>query len=256
MDFTLSSYKQLLQYLIKRDYIFQTVQEFFQLPEDRCIILRHDVDRKPKNALKVAKLENELEIKATNYFRTDPVSWDEKIIREISELGHEIGYHYENMDTCNGNLYKAWGDFRNNLNKLREIIEVKTICMHGSPLSKWDNRDLWDKYNYQDFGIIAEPYFDVDWNKVYYLTDTGRRWDGEDVSIRDKVTSRENSKYSYLRFHSTTDIINAVKEGRFPDKAMITTHPQRWTDNPIVWTKELIWQNIKNFIKKHYFLIK
>jgi len=28
-------------------------------------------------------------------------------------------------------------------------------------------RDLWKKYNYLGFGIIAEP----------YLTDTGRRWD-------------------------------------------------------------------------------
>jgi len=64
--------------------------------------------------------------------------------------------------------------------------------MHGSPLSKWDNRDLWKRYNYRDFGIIGEPYFDVNFDKVLYLTDTGRRWDGEGVSVRDKVTSVEH----------------------------------------------------------------
>ena len=39
----------------------------------------------------------------------------------------------------------------------------------------------------RDFGIIAEPCFDIDFNDVFYLTDTGRRWDGSDVSVRDKV---------------------------------------------------------------------
>ena len=32
------------------------------------------------------------------------------------------------------------------------------------------------KYNYRELDIIAEPYFDVYWNEVYSLTDTGRRW--------------------------------------------------------------------------------
>jgi len=31
---------------------------------------------------------------------------------------------------------------------------------------------------------------------------------------------------------------------------MITTHPQRWTDKPIPWTKELLWQNTKNIRKR------
>jgi len=79
-------------------------------------------------------------------------------------------------------------DFERNLEKLRKFYPVKTICMHGSPLSEWDNRLIWEKYNYRDFGIIGEPYFDVDFGEVFYLTDTGRRWDGDEVSVRDKVT--------------------------------------------------------------------
>ncbi len=52
------------------------------------------------------------------------------------------------------------------------------------------------------------------------------------------------------RFHSTWDIIEAVETGLLPDKIMINTHPQRWTDNPVAWMKELVWQNFKNVIKK------
>ncbi len=95
---------------------------------------------------------------------------------------------------------------------------------------------------YKDFGIIGEPYFDVDFSKVLYLTDTGRRWDGEKVSVRDKVMTNDKLK-------STDDIIRAANEGLLPDQIMITTHPQRWTYNPIAWTKELVMQNMKNVVK-------
>ena len=52
------------------------------------------------------------------------------------------------------------------------------------------------------------------------------------------------------RFHSTFDIIAAAEKGLLPDKIMINTHPQRWTDDPFQWTKELILQNCKNLVKR------
>ncbi len=69
----------------------------------------------------------------------------------------------------------------------RKIVPVKTICMHGSPLSKYDNKELWEKYDYRDYGIIGEPYFDINFNEVFYLSDTGRSWNNSDANVRDKV---------------------------------------------------------------------
>ena len=57
-------------------------------------------------------------------------------------------------------------------------------------------------------------------------------------------------KGQWPRFHSTFDIIHAVEAGRFPDKVMMTVHPQRWTDDPVGWTKELVLQNVKNVVKR------
>jgi len=68
--------------------------------------------------------------------------------------------------------------------------------MHGSPLSKYDNRDIWGKYNYKSLGITAEPYFDLDFNDVFYITDTGRKWDGASVSIRDKQSVKQPAEVS------------------------------------------------------------
>jgi len=144
----------------------------------------------------------------------------------------------------------AIDDFRNNLDKLRKIAPVYTICMHGSPRSRWDAKDLWKKYDYHDFGIIAEPYIDIDFNEIFYLTDTGRRWDGWKYSIRDKIEQQGNWIKQGLIFHSTSEIIDAIKKNKFPQKAFITTHPQRWNDNFGAWSLEFVGQTLKNQIKR------
>lgn len=92
----------------KQGFEFQPVAAFMQTPEPRFIILRHDVDRLPGNALKTARLEHELGIPASYYFRAVPESWDEAIIRKIAGLGHEIGYHYKNLSACKGDPV-GWG---------------------------------------------------------------------------------------------------------------------------------------------------
>jgi hypothetical protein len=262
LDFTINTYLQLLDKLHK-NHTFLTFEEIIR-NNGNCsfICLRHDVDTNPENSLLFARIQHKLGIKASYYFRIIPKSFKKEIIQEIANLGHEIGYHYEDMDLANKILKQvdtnfnqeklvivAFKLFKEHLDLLREIFPVKTICMHGSPLSKYDNKLIWKYFDYRQLGIIGEPYFDLSSDEVFYLTDTGRRWDGADFSIRDKM-SVENEKFAYLKFHTTNDIIKAVEKGTFPDKVMMTFHPQRWTNQPVLWLKELILQNIKNQIKQ------
>ncbi len=248
-DFTVDIYKELLEQLINGKYKFQTFNEFLKLNEERVIILRHDVDLLPENSLVFAKIQAKNNIKGVYYFRAVTESWNEKIIKEIASLGHEVGYHYESLTTTNGDLQKGINDFEKHLTALRKLAPVHTICMHGSPTSKHDSKDLWKKYSYRDFGIIGEPYFDLDFKKVFYLTDTGRCWDGNRVSVRDKVVSGFD-----LAFHSTSQIINAAKRDQLPSRIMFTFHPQRWTNNGWAWTEELVMQKIKNIIKRSLYV--
>lgn len=253
MDFTLQIYKNLLEAL-KTKYKIISFYEFLQSPnkDEKTIILRHDVDKKPYNSFQTARIENKLGIKATYYFRIAKESNNPKFIEKIRDLGHEIGYHYEDLALCHGNYEKAIHSFRNNLNYFRTFYHVKTICMHGSPTSIWDNKLLWSKYSYRDLKIIGEPYFDIDYNQVAYVTDTGRSWDGGKVSIRDKVKNNSLN----VSFSSTLDFIALIKENKLPDKIMITIHPQRWSSNIIEWYFELILQKMKNIIKRILVLIK
>ncbi len=261
-DFTTDRLHLLLSSFISAGYGFTSVAGYLHNPTSPTVILRHDVDARPENSLRCAKLENRLGIAGTYYFRAVPGSWHEEIIREIYSLGHEVGYHYEDLSASGGTFKKAIAMFEENLAKLRQHAPVETICMHGSPLSKYDNRLLWEKYNYRDFGISGEPYFDLDFNRVFYLTDTGRSWNGNRFNLRDRVTEdkgksegkeAEQDGVSPMSqtgsFGDTMDIICALKENRLPSVIMITVHPQRWNNEFIPWVKELLFQNVKNVVK-------
>jgi len=283
MDFTLDKYSELLKALLGAGYRFETMASTMTMTSTKTmtqtmtmtddyvktVCLRHDVDLKPQNSLKTAKIEAKMGIRATYYFRAVPESWDEQIIKEIAALGHEIGYHYESLTTCNGNKKLAYEDFCMNLERLRKLADVTTICMHGSPRSPYDSKELWratmtsdhdydhdydhdndfdDDYDYHTLGIVGEPYLDTDWSKTFYLTDTGRRWDGYNVSVRDKIPHWQDVwNEQGLTFHTTDDIIKRANS--LPQRIMITTHPQRWNDNMFQWAKELLLQNTKNIIK-------
>lgn len=251
MDFTREKYCCLLSQLKDSGYEFITYADYCGgiLPK-RFVILRHDVDLKPQNSLEVAKDEKNLGAKATYYFRAVPESWDDDIIRQIHQMGHEVGYHYESLTTCNGDMQRAFDDFKTNLERLRTLVPVSTICMHGSPRSPYDSKDIWKQYDYKTLGIIGEPYLSTDFSKMLYLTDTGRRWDGYKVSVRDKIEGfQEAWNAKGWVFHSTDDIIQALQDNILPDQIMITTHPQRWFDFGFGWMKELILQNLKNVVK-------
>ena len=279
-DFTLHRYRSLLESLLQQGYQFLTFEQYLQakngLPAEsdlqakrssnevifkqsdlptKYILLRHDVDLKAANSLATAQIEHELGIQASYYFRVVPQSNQPDIIRAIADLGHEIGYHYEDMAIMHGDVDKAYAHFVEQLTYFRQFYPVRTICMHGAPTSQWDGKELWKHYNYRDLGIIGEPYFDIDFSQMFYLTDTGRCWDGYKVSVRDKIPVYQDQWNAQgLVYHSTNDIIHAAEQGSLPPCIMITTHPQRWTDSPLSWLKELIVQNAKNIIKRLFFV--
>ena len=136
---------------------------------------------------------------------------------------------------------KAYQIFMRKFKYFEKKLDIRTITMHGSPLSRIDNKLLWKKFDYKKLGIICEPYLDIDYSLISYLTDTGRNW-GESVSIRDFV----DSSYSY-DFSSTNDIIKNIN--LLTDKVIFTIHPERWTNELIEWINSLITQKLKNSIK-------
>ncbi|HHT23884.1 MAG TPA: hypothetical protein GXZ87_11365 [Bacteroidales bacterium] len=243
-DFTLKTYKHLLQSFLSRNYKLINYSAYCKgVDADKFLILRHDVDEIAGNALKMAKLEHELGVSATYYFRIVQQSNKPEIIRKIASLGHEIGYHYEDLALAKGDLQFAKQTFEENLAYFRTFYPVKTVCMHGSSTSKYDNREFWKNFELKDFGLIGEPYLTTNFNEVYYLTDTGYAWDGGKFAVRDMV---ENS--FDVTYHSSDDIIKVVEAGTFPDKCLMLAHTL-WTDGYFQWTMLHIREFLRNNLK-------
>lgn len=251
LDFTWVTYKQLLTTLQNNHYVFYRFEDYCtQLATHepfptRWVILRHDVDRNASNALLMAQLETHMGIMGSYYFRAASDDNQRLVIQQIADLGHEIGYHYEDLALCKGHVAKALIHFQEQLSYLRQFYPVRTICMHGSPCSAFDNKSLWASHSYLTYGIIGEPYLSLNFEEVYYLTDTGRCWDGQKYSIRDKVNTSITSQY-----HTSQQVMCAATEGSLPNNMMLTIHPQRWTDNRLLWFCEWLLQSTKNQLKR------
>jgi len=246
-DFTFEIYESMLKEFLLSGYEFITVEEYFTKEiklSKKYVLMRHDVDRKPLNSLSMAMLENRLGIKATYYFRTIKETFKPDIISEIASLNHEIAYHYESLAEAKGDYKKAIEDFKINLYRLRKLYPIKNIAMHGRPTSKWDSRELWKKYDYKSFGLLSEPYFDIDFSEVLYLTDASRSWDNSSFNLRDRVDSSFN-----FNFKDTRDIIKALKANKFPNVIMFNIHPEHWSETTLEWYKTYTVRKVKNSIK-------
>lgn len=249
-DFTLEAYKYYLDLFKAKNYPFFTFSSFMAMREkpDCFCLIRHDVDRKPGYALKMAKIEAEMGVVSTYYFRNRSNSFVEGIVREIHSLGHEIGYHYECLSDENGNYVEAFKNFENNLLKFRSVVEIKTISMHGRPFKPFDNRDLWSYSNYHQLlkekhGILGEVYLDIDYTDIAYVNDTGRNWTNSTSNLRD----RTNSKVS-ADFNSSSDLINYLKNSP-ARKIVFQIHPERWASNSFLWLRSLSEDTLINAIK-------
>jgi hypothetical protein len=237
-DFTLKKYGELLAALGPGDFTFHS----YLNNENQSAILRHDVDRNPKYVIAMAKLENKRKVKATYYFRVKPNLFNREIISRVKKLGHEVGYHYEILDKARGNYSKAIELFKKEWMLFREW-DAKTICMHGNPLSKIDNKSIWKEYDFKEYDVSGEAYTSVNFDYLEYLTDTGRCWNNDAFSVKDKAP-RE-----LFQLKGTENLIDLIKRGKIKTP-YILTHPSRWNDSYLLWTKELIGQNLKNIIKR------
>ena len=109
MDFTLESYDGLLDSL--KQYRLITVADFFEgRAEEPLVILRHDVEKTPKQALRMAILENKKGIASTYYFRFGPDGFPKE---EIIEVQEDDWRNIELTDVSTGETFKIT-DFKEN----------------------------------------------------------------------------------------------------------------------------------------------
>ncbi len=202
----------------------------------------------------MAKIEHEMGIKSTYYFRKKPFTFKPEIIRKIAAMGHEIGYHYENLSDTDGDTAKGLDDFKKLLGEFRQLVAVQTCSMHGRPFKSADNRDLWripenHRVLKEELGMLGEVYLDIDYSNIAYINDTGRNWTSGKSNRRDKVASDITADFS------NGDALLAYLEKNPHPRICFQIHPERWTENQIAWCFYYLFDSGVNLIKTFIALI-
>ena len=172
-------------------YKIMTCEEYVKLKqkkEDLIIVNRVDVDFSVKKALRLSNIFNKLSIKASFFFRLhapeyNPLSFENyKIIRQIHNDGHEVGYHSEIID-----MEAIWGeDAASCLERDLKVFEnyydikIKGVASHGG-LTGLNNLEFWKKEKPANFGLLYEAYdeepsFDLFNNSLYISDSEWTRW--------------------------------------------------------------------------------
>jgi len=220
--FTFDSLKQQFQAALNAGYEFITCEQYYHqksknVPFNKLIIHRVDIDLSVKKAEILANIFNELEIKASFFIRLhapeyNPFSFENyRIIKFLLNSGHEIGYHSEIVDQAAIWDEKAEDNLSRDIDIINRMfqIQVKGVASHGG-MTGLNNLNFWKKNNAADFGLLYEAY---DWFKeTFYISDSewtqwkcyknGILMEGDRHSLGEHI--KDHHEVIYLLIHSDT----------------------------------------------------
>jgi len=199
--------------------------------DKQFVIIKHDVEDRPEKALEISKIEHSFGITATYYvhsfFLSDPQSVE--ILREIASLGHEIGYHYDVLDSNDGDKDKAIQEFQESLAQFSNNgFTIKTICPHGNPLKKRigysSNKDFFLDVEMQKlFSNLVDVYItfpDMLSKDYLYISDAGYAY-----SYRDAKSTKTDDTEELLPLDNKDEIVKMIRDGQ---SMIISTHSHRY----------------------------
>lgn len=247
MDFTLKKYTRIMQSAIEAGYDIYPVHDWYlklQHGADRGVMVRHDVDRRPGNALAMAQIEHDLGVRSTYYFRVVGSAFDIPKIQAVADLGHEIGYHYEDWSLASGKVNAAIDLFETHLYQLRKIVPIRSIVMHGSPLARENNMTIWDHVDFRKYDVI-DGVLSFDYANYIFFTDSGRTFGQSKSNLRDYLGDAK----SETSVQSSDDVCDYLRAKR-AQLVQINVHPERWNNPGWHWSRQLAVDTAANGVKR------
>jgi hypothetical protein len=168
------AYRRLIRLAQEEGYLVRSLESWLcagSSQPDQTLLLRHDVDRSPLTAAKMAKVEEKLGLRSTFYFRWS--TFDRGVITSLSDRGFHVGLHYETLTR-----YAIVHDLRSRESVTPDVISrcrkalmeelslfarltgvtVRSVAAHGDPRARLighTNDVLLRGENYDDYGLAA-----------------------------------------------------------------------------------------------------
>lgn len=213
------------------------------------VVVKHDIETNVSKALKLAKIEAEYNIRATYYVQSYLLRENLSKLKEIASLGHEVTYHYDVLDSNNGNYTDAINEFSDTINRFKESgFTIQTVCPHGNPIL---NRDGWssnkDFFRNQEISEKFSEILDIvvhlplRLKRAYvYVSDASYSW---------KIIS--NIEYNDVKNNGDkeiSDIFKILLQNK--ECLIISTHPHRWESSKILIMIKIIFFRVVRFLAR------
>ena len=192
--FDCKCYRMLLDKFKEYGFSFNYFDNF----KDKSCILRHDIDVSPKLALEMAKLEHKLGVNSTFFFMVRSPFYNlfsranDNIVRQIIDMGHCIGLHYDE------------GYYSKNIS-LQELVDSEILML--------------------------EKNFDTRINVVSFHQPSKKIIDNsigiKQINTYDKSYFRDIKYVSDSNMIFKDDIIDIITSGVYP-KIQVLIHPIWW----------------------------
>lgn len=222
---------------------------------ERYLVLKHDIENSVSHALRMAEIENKYGICGSYYVHAYLLedSQNLKMLRRIMEMGHEVSYHHDVMDSNHGDISAAIIEFEHNIEQFRaDGFDVVTVCQHGNPVVERNgytsNRDFFRnetvRKRFPDISDIMVDFPEKHHTQYSYYSDAGRRWNLIADPFFNDVVNSDDQNVPYDDLDQLFTALSA--DGR----AIVSTHPHRWTDSASSYlVKEKAFKAIKTVAK-------
>lgn len=193
MEFTYGAYQNLVELILNCGY---EVCDYFNIKnKKKAVILRHDIDQSIEDALKFAKIENDLGVSSTYFvlltsdFYNVCSKKSYELINKIYSLGHDIGLHFDETVYDNLNDEEYIGCVLKEVNLLSEIVglPIESVSMHRPSV-----KTLQSDYKMPN---IINSYSKIFFNNYKYLSDSRRHWR---EPVNEIINSEEYNKLHIL----------------------------------------------------------
>lgn len=201
------------------------------------IVLKHDVETNVSKAYRMATIEKKYGHKGSYYVQAylmEDVK-NVELLKEMSDMGHEISYHYDVLDACKGDMDAAIQQFTQNMKLFEESgFTIKTVCQHGNPVVErvgyTSNRDFFRCERVQKLfpdisDIMVDFQVKADTNYLYF-SDAGRKFNLIYDPINNDVVNSDDKNIPFQNMSVLLEYILKTEES-----CIISTHPHRWTSS-------------------------
>jgi len=225
VTFTFDWYGQFLDALVARDRRFRGYDDTLDSGD---VLLRHDVDWSPRNALETARIEAQRGVRATYFFLLSSPFYNlfhrrnRRVLAEIHSLGHDVGLHFSTHQYWERRppAYRLGERVTMEREALSAVVDpIETISFHQPP--EWTLARTFDA-----FPSTYEPRF---FEEIDYRADSRQRWRDE---------------------HPLADGL--------PDRVQVLTHPGLWGETDADFEERLAahaddeLDRVRRFIENQY----